>query len=237
MIDENMWNLIGEYNRDQENPETALARANMHRGNNNFRQAILDYNHYVKFNSEQPYPFLALADCHYFLDDKVAAIENYEKAISIAQTEIPHEFLINYAGSLCGIAHYEKALTVVNNILVRDKKFVFAYILKGQILLQTDKYDRAFYYLTKALELDKQQWQGWATRIKVDYCLDDYYRAISDYKNAIAIYPDLPVTYVTTYAFALFNSGEKKEAIKEFERAKLLGDPEATAVYEKIKNY
>ncbi|MDP4087484.1 MAG: hypothetical protein Q8934_23250 [Bacillota bacterium] len=231
-----MWNLIGEYNRDQENPETALARANMHKGNNNFRQAILDYNHYIKFNSAQPYPFLALADCHFFLDDNNAAIENYEKAISIAKTEVPKEFLNNYAASLYGNALYDKALTVVDNILEHNKGFVFAYILKGQILLQLDKYDTAFYYLTKAVELDKKQWQGWATRMKVDYCLGDYYRVIYDYKNVIAIYADLPVTYITTYAFALYNSGKKEEAVKEFERAKLLGDPEAKAFYEKIKN-
>src|SRR5687767_7773365 len=170
MIDENMLNLTGEYNRDRENPETALARANMHKGNNNFRQAILDYNHYIKFNPEQPYPFLALADCHYFLDNNDAAIENYEKAISKAKTDVPHEFLNNYAGALYENGQYDKALKIVDSILERNKKFVFAYILKGQILLQLDKYDTAFYYLTKAIELDKLQWQGWATRMKVDYC-------------------------------------------------------------------
>lgn len=232
-LDENMWARIGEYNREHEDPETALPRANMHKANNNFKQAILDYNHYLKYKPEEALPYLHLADCYFFLDNYQEAIVNYENGIARITGEIPYDFFNNYGGALLDSGEYEKALTIADKVVNQNKNSV-SYLLKGQVLLQLDKYDVAFYYLTRAIEIDPKRWEPWATRAKLDYCLGDYYRVILDFKNAHLLNANLPAHYYTTHAFALNNIGKNDEALKEFERAKILGDPEAKAICEKL---
>lgn len=233
-IDPSMWNLIGEFSREQNDPESSLRRAVLNKSNNNFKQAILDFNHYIKFHPELPLPYLNLADCHYFLDNNNAAIENYEIGISKMQGNIPEGHLYNYGGALMAVTKYEEAMTIANLILKQDNNYLYGNLLKGHLLWILDKYDQSFYYLTKSIEIDSKLWMGWAIRSKIDYALRDFNRAHNDFTNAHLLNPDLETHFYTTHAFALYELGKIDEAIKEFERAKLLGDPEAQRFYDKL---
>jgi tetratricopeptide (TPR) repeat protein len=233
-IDDNLWAQIGEYNRELGDPETALNRANFNHDNGNFKQAILDYSHYLKYITDNPLPYFFLGDCYHFTHKDELAIPNYEAGISKTKGNAPLGFLNNYGSSLMNLERYEKALQVADLMLSQNSQYAPSYLLKGQILYMLDHNDKAFYYLTRAIELNTKVWQAWATRADVNYALGDYSQADYDFKNAHVIYSDLPAGYYTKHALALYKMGRKAEAIEEFERAKILGDSDAQGFLETL---
>jgi len=228
------WDAIGKFNRES-HPETTLERAQFHINNNNFYQAILDLDFYIKNNPTLPIGYLLLGRSYYLSNDYVNAIRAFNKGVSVSTKEVHNEFLYDYATVLWQTDKNTEALEITDKILIQDRDNIHGLLIKSQILFALHEYEKAFYYSVKVLELNNKIWQAWITRFNIDYCLEDFHRAISDFKKAQALNNDLPAREYTIYAASLLNNGEKEEAIKVFEKAMSLGDAEAKVFLEDLR--
>ena len=228
-----MWGLIGDFNRQQGDFETSLVRADFNKKSNNFKEAALDYEHYLKFNPSNPVPYFSLADCYYFLNNIDNAVDSFKKGLSLIKSEPPESLLINYATILMVNKQFEESLVIVNKILINNSKSANAYLLKGQIYREINDGGKAFYFFTKAIEINSNFWNAWAERATVDYELNDFDREIEDFKNAFSLNKNLPAAFHTTHALALYKLGRNDEAKKQFELSIKLGDPVAERFYNK----
>jgi len=229
------WDTIGKYNREC-HPETTLERAQLHIKNENFYQAILDLEFYTKNNPNQSLGFLLLGRCYFQNNDYVSAIKVFSKGVAFATSDVPIEYLHNYATALWENGENKEASEIADEILFLERDNIYGLLIKSQILFSLKEYEKAFYYSTKVLEINNKIWQAWTTRFSIDYCLRDYHRAINDFRKAQSLNNDLPAHEYSTYASSLLYIGQKEEAVKEFERAIALGDVDAKRLLNDLLN-
>ena len=99
--------------------------------------------------------------------------------------------------------------------------------MKGEILCSSKEYDKAFYYLTRAIELDNKMWQAYCMRAQCQYFLQDWSQATKDFENTFAINPNQNPRVNLLLGICLYNSGKQKEGIEEVLKAKNLGVTDA----------
>lgn len=234
-LDKDSWSSICKYNREIHDPKLSLARAEFSAANKFYSDAILDYEHYSKFYPADVVQYFNLANCYYSFNNLDKAILNFKKGLALTDeyNKASESVLNNYATLLNLNNQIDEALIIVEEMLKLNPKSANAFLLKGQIFNKKDDLGKAFFYLTKAIEINENFWQAWIIRSTVDYNLGDYEKEIDDYNKAISLNKEVHISYHTTTALALYKLGRKNEAKLQFEFSIGKGDTEAIDFYQK----
>ncbi len=100
-------------------------------------------------------------------------------------------------------SNYTDALTKVNFIIKKYKKFAPAYFLKAQILTQGKNYKKALTYFDKAIYLNARKTEYYIQRAKCFVYAKKYANAIADFKKYMKLNPyDISVYKEIANAYA-----------------------------------
>lgn len=229
-----LWDMIGDYNRDQGDPKTALPRAKVSIERGDMRNAILDLSHYLQQFPDDVEAILLRADCYFNTSNFQLASADYKNAYTRPDTITTIDSIYNYALSLYKSNQQNEALNQLNAIINIDRNYKKAYLMKGEILHLSGEYDKAFYYLTRAIELDNKMWEAYCMRGQCRYFLQDWFQATRDFQNTFAINPNQTPRVNLILGICLYNSGKRKEGIEEVLKAKNLGDTHAEGYLQKM---
>ena len=175
-----------------EQPETAFdflyLEAQCYRSLNNISQAIEIYD---KINSLVPSAkaYLHKGVCHYTLNQKDLAIENYNKAIKLNPKYI--EAYLNKAICLSNINKKEEAIQTYTNIIqIRPNEKMF-YLQRSYCYYTINKLRQSMNDANKAIEIDHTCLEAYYRRGKCLAGMERIEEAILEFNKVIGMYNNL----------------------------------------------
>ena len=216
-----------KYGIAKEYVEAALERARNYFENEDYNNAINEFNELIKILPNVAILYHRRADAWLRKNEYDLAIKDYTEVIRLD----PH-FVHSYAGR--GYAYFQKgqpdyAIKDYTEAIRLDPNNAFVYAVRGDAYRMKGLYDQAIRDYTEAIRLDPNNVVAYANRGTAYRMKDQYDQAISDCTEAIRLVPNYALAYVVR-GDAYCQRGQYDQAIRNFDEAIRL-NPNDTSVY------
>jgi len=212
----------------------SIANAQKFINDNDFRRAIFELTDRLKQFPNDIEATLLRAESYLNMGLYKDAISDYDKAFSNPDTIATLGMLYYYCIALYKSGQYEKAINQLESVLACEENFTEANKTMGELMMLTNEFERAIFYLSKVVESTPSDVNSIYMRAQCYYKVQEFTEAIEDYQNTISLYdhPDVRLSF----GICLFNSGRKEEGVLQLEIAKKGGNAEADKYLEMVKS-
>ncbi len=184
---------------------------------NDYLSAKETYNKILLMGYESPSIFNSYGDLLYKTGNLYAAMHYFNKAYSIDSTLL----LLNFNLAVIYFVEFdslETALSYINRELVNNKDNISSLLLKCDILLKMQEYNKATDVAHQVLQINSKEPEAYVNLGRVNVILDNYKEALKQFNIAISI-NDREASYFlrrgSTYALLK----DYESALKDFSHA------------------
>lgn len=214
-----LWTKVIEHH-----PNAYTAWANIghfHRDNNNFNEAIENYNQAISIRPEKATTYNSRGKLYFENGQSQKGIDDYNRAIerdsSIA------EIFVNRGAAYGATGKMDLALRDLNKAVELDPTFKNAYFNRSIAYMNRGQYDLAIQDYTEYLKLDPYNADIWYERGAAKAQLQQYNEAIQDYNMAINLSPNKGLFYLLR-SQAYKALGNKSQALLDAQMAQRKGE-------------
>lgn len=162
------------------------------------------------------------------LKDNAQAVVNLKKAYEFLPDDV--EVALSLAEALFGDKQYEESANTIDKLLQKDKKNKYAYLLKGDLLLQSRDTVSAMAAIKNSLSIDSTQAQAYASLGYLSAQKKEYKEALSFLNSAIFYEPNDKNFYINR-GLVRYHSNDYEGAIDDYSRAIQIAPNDLTARY------
>lgn len=173
------------------------------------QQTVQLLSKWIKDSPNNPHAYFLMGIAYSMLDNKIAAIECYDRAILISPSFV--EALINRAADLYSIGAYERSASSSQEALKCDPKNPMAWLNLGNAQKSLEQYTDALASYEKALTLNPSYAEAWHNSGDVLAKLGRFEESLKFTLKAIEIQP--------TYADALNSLGLTYTELHRYDQA------------------
>jgi len=200
------------------NAEALEAVWNTYNNANDYPICIKYFNELLNDDAYNEQAWVNLGNAYFFHNQKLNAAHAFDMANTINESNI--EALFMHAQCLKEGARYDKAITVYNRLVDQEANSTKHHLFLdlAECYLAVENYNLAFFYASKYLMEDKNNWYAMVLK---GICLvrhHNHYEAIDNYQAALKIAGDQMLILINL-ALAHYHVGEQKEAFNNFMKA------------------
>lgn len=177
-------------------------------------KALLTYEQILKVDPENPYINISLAD-YYRQQGELQKATAYLKAgfyNPYLDADAKVQIMMTYFSQIKEYAGLEDEINELSGILVEmHPNEPRALILRGELLLMSEKFEEALDLFKKVNMLDPGKYQVWENILRIDAYLENYAQLAQESSTAIDLFPVQPMPY--------YYNGIAHYLLKNYEKA------------------